>query len=348
MKNDIYTMLNDADINLEQYEKEDFNDIERKNLKAKFRKSINSKKSYKRNIAVAAAVTLVLTVGILGGNAEVYATRVSNIIGRDIGSLLGIQKNLDEYKTVVNKAVTDKGITVKLNEVILDGNQLIVSSNISSNEKLEGGRSWMPFFTVYVNGKKASNAADGSGKVVDDYTTEEVMTYHLDRVDLSGDLNIKILCKSMLLDDKEKKGTWSFEFKTNGDQLKVDTREMALNNKFTLENGKEYTLSKYTDNALGEKIYASTSTANSKTKSAYDIVLKGNDDLGNKISFYMNYDTENETLFRTEKIDGGINKNAKTLTLTPYAAKYPEKSGRMDGEYKKAGDKFTIDLSKLK
>lgn len=141
MKNDIYTMLNDAYINLEQYKKDDFNDIEKKNLKVKFRKSINSKKLYKRNIAVAAAVALVLTVGILGSNASVYATRVSNIIGRDIGSLLGIQKNLDEYKTVVNKSVTNKGITVKLNEVILDGNQLNVSYNISSNEKLEDGRS---------------------------------------------------------------------------------------------------------------------------------------------------------------------------------------------------------------
>lgn len=344
MKNDIYTMLNDANINLEQYEKEDFNHIERKNLKAKFRKSINSKKSYKRNIAVAAAVALVLIVGIIGSNADVYATRVSNIIGRDIGSLLGIQKNLDEYKTVVNKDITDKGITVKLNEVILDENQLTVSYNISSNEKLEGGRSWMPFFTVYVNGKKASNGADGSDKIVDDYTTEGVMTYHLDKVDLSGDLNIKILCKSMILDDKEKKGTWSFEFKTNGDQLKIDTREMALNNKFTLENGKEYTLSKYTDNALGQKIYASTSTANLITKSAYDIELRGYDDLGNKVSFYMNYDIKNEALFEA----GQINEGARTLTLTPYAAKYPEKSGRMDGEYKKVGDKFTIDLSKLK
>ncbi|WP_027626150.1 DUF4179 domain-containing protein [Clostridium lundense] len=344
MKNDIYTMLNDADINLEQYKKDDFNDIEKKNLKVKFRKSINSKKPYKRNIAVAAAVALVLTVGILGNNAYVYATRVSNIIGRDIGSLLGIQKNLDEYKTVVNKSVTNKGITVKLNEVILDGNQLNVSYNISSNEKLEGGRSWMPFFTVYINGKKASNGAGGSDTIVDDYTTEGVMTYDLDKVNLSGDLNIKILCKSMILDNKEKKGTWSFEFKTNGDQLKIDTREIALNNKFILENGKEYTLTKYTDSALGQKIYASSSTANLKTKSAYDIELRGNDDLGNKVSFYMNYDIKNEALFKTGKINVG----AKTLTLTPYAAKYPEKSGRMDGEYKKVGDKFTIDLSKLK
>lgn len=344
MKNDIYTMLNDANINLEQYEKEEFTDIEKKNIQAQFRKSINKKKHYKRNIAVAVAAALVLTIGILGSNAEVYATRVSNIIGSDLASALGIQKNLDEYKTVVNKTVTDNGISIKLNEVILDGNELKVCYDVSSNEKLKDGRSWMPFNVVYVNGEKASTGSDGTAKNIDDYTTEEVMTYHLEKVNLSGDLNIKILCKAIRLDDKEKKGTWSFEFKTNGNQLRIDTKEMVLNNKFILENGKEYTLSKYKDNALGKKIYASTSTANLKTKAAYDIELRGIDDLGNKVSFYMNYDIKNEALFKT----GKINENAKTLTLTPYAAKYPEKSGRMDGEFKQVGDKFTIDLTQLK
>ena len=35
MKNDIYTMLNDSNINLEDYSKEDFNGIEKKNIKTK-------------------------------------------------------------------------------------------------------------------------------------------------------------------------------------------------------------------------------------------------------------------------------------------------------------------------
>ncbi|WP_312891159.1 DUF4179 domain-containing protein [Clostridium thailandense] len=305
---------------------------------------MNNKKTYKRNIALAAAVVLVITAGIVGSNAEVYATRVSNIIGRDIGSLLGIEKNLDEYKTVVNKTVTDKGITMKLNEVILDGNELTVSYDVSSNEKLKEYSSWMPFNTIYLNGKKASNAAGGSARNIDEYTTEEVMTYTLDKVDLSGDLNVKILCDTIRLGDIEKKGLWSFEFKTNGNQLKTDTKEMTLNNKFMLENGKEYTLTKYIDNALSQKIYASAQETNLKTKSAYAIELRGTDDLGNKVSFYMSYDAKNEALFKT----GKINEKAKTLTLTPYAAKYPEKSGKMDGEYKKVGEKFIIDLSKLK
>ncbi|WP_315167810.1 hypothetical protein [Metaclostridioides mangenotii] len=40
---------------------------------------------------------------------------------------------------------------------------------------------------------------------------------------------------------------------------------------------------------------------------------------------------------------------AKSLTLTPYAVKMPESSGKMPDrcEYKKVGEAFTIDLTKL-
>lgn len=346
MKNDIYTMLNEADINLGHYEKEDFNDMEKKNIKNKFRKSINRRKSYKRNIAAAVAV-LALTVGIFGSTIEVSAlSRVGNIISSDIANFLRIKKNLDEYKTVINKAITDNSITAKLNEVILDGNELTISYSITSNKKLEENESWDASNTIYINGKRASTGAGGIARNIDDYTTQEVMTYDLDKVDLSGDLNIKILCSTMSLNDKEKKGSWNFEFKTNGNQLKIDTKKVLLNSKFTLENGEEYTLKKYTDNAVGEKIYASIS--NFKTKPAYAVDLKGTDDLGNKVEFYVSHGGKDGALFKIERINGSLNKNAKILTLTPYAAKYPEKSGKMDGEYKQVGDKFTIDLSQLK
>jgi len=101
------------------------------------------------------------------------------------------------------------------------------------------------------------------------------------------------------------------------------------------------------DNALGQKIYASIS--NFITKPMYDVKLKGIDDLGNKVEFYVSRGDKEGALFKIENIiDGNLNEKAKTLTLTPYAAKFPDKSGEMNGEYKQVGDKFTIDLSLLK
>lgn len=342
MRNDIYTMLNEADINLDDYKKEKFNDIEKKNIKENFKKSINKKKFYNRKIVAAVAV-VALTVGILGSNVSVsgLATFSSNI-----GAFLGIQENLDEYNTVVNKTVNDNGVTVKLNEVILDGNELNVSYNISSNKKLGKDQSWSDSNVIYVNGKNVNGGAGGGAFNIDDYTTQSVTTYDLGKVDLSGDLNIKISSHGMYLNDKKTRGSWVFKFKTNGEQLKVNTKQILLNKKFSLPNGEKYTLKKYTDNVVGQKVYASIS--NFTAKSTYAVDLKGVDDLGNKVEFYTSHSGKEDALFEIENIDGNLNKNAKILTLTPYAAKYPDKSGRMDGEYKQVGDKFTIDLSQLK
>ncbi|MBZ9606321.1 DUF4179 domain-containing protein [Clostridium estertheticum] len=342
MKNDIYAVLNEADINLDDYKKENFNDIEKKNIKDNFRKSINKKKFYNRKIVAAVAV-VALTVGILGSNVPVAGL---STFSSNIGAFLGIQENLDEYNTVVNKTITDNGVTVKLNEVILDGDELNVSYNISSNKKLEKNQSWFCLNDIYVNGKSVNGGAGGGAFNVDDYTTQTVMAYDLGKVDVSGDLNIKISSHTMNLNDKETKGSWDFNFKTNGDQLKINTKEILLNKKFSLPNGEEYTLKKYTSNAVGQKIYASIS--NFTAKSTYAVDLKGIDDLGNKVTFYASHSDKEGALFKIENIDGNLNKNAKTLTLTPYAAKYPDKSGRMDGESKQVGDKFTIDLSQLK
>lgn len=349
MKNHIYNMLNEASINLDCYEKESSSYIEKKNMKAKFRKSIKKNKNYKRSY-IAAGVILAVIITLfgtnLGGNA---LASVAKIAETDIGKFLGINKKVDEYKTVVNKAVTDNGITVQLNEVVVDGTELMVYCNISSDKKLSQEYFWHAYCSVYVNGKKLYNDKYHIvHKNKDDYTTQEVTSYDLNDNDLSGELNIKISCRNVFTEDIVKEGVWKFEFNTNGEALKADTKEIALNNKFILENGEIYTLEKYTDNSMGQKIYATIS--NPIKESEYEVELSGIDNLGNIVKFMVKLDGKNEVVFKPlniEKIYGNVSNNAKTLTLTPIQAKYAQKVTE-NGEYKIIGDPFTIDLTQLK
>lgn len=358
MKNYIYNMLNEASIDLQEYKEEYFNDIEKKNIKDRFRKSISKKKSYKRNI-IAAGVVLALTVTFVGTNVGVKAlTRALEIAGvEDISSFLRIQNNLDDYKTVINKVITNNGVTVQLNEVILDGDEFTVSYNVTYDKKLsevygekrnEIDDAWHGFNGISINGKALNTGGGGSSRSIDDYTIQSVLTYDIGDLGLSGDLDIKLSCSPVEETGNVNKNSddWGFEFKTNGDQLKIDTKEIALDNKFTLENGTEFSLKKYTSNALGQKIYASI--LNFKMEPMYDVNLKGTDDLGNKVEFYASHSGKENALFKIENINGNLNENAKMLTLTPYAAKYPEQSGKMDVEYKQVGETFTIDLTQLK
>lgn len=138
MKNNIYTLLNDININLDEYKKDDFNDIEKKLIKKNIRKSIKkgSKQRVRRKVIAAAAIMAILA-GMSFGNTGAYAISKINLVSESISSFLGIEKNLEDYNTVIDKAVIDKGVTVKLNEVILDDNELLISTNISSDRILK-------------------------------------------------------------------------------------------------------------------------------------------------------------------------------------------------------------------
>lgn len=346
MKNDIYTMLNDSNINLEDYSKEDFNDIEKKNIKAKFRKSVLKKKTGKRNLVVA-SLFLALTVTFLGTNvgAEGLTTVLALPGVKDIARFLGIQRNLDEYKTVVNKSVTDNGITVQLNEVILDEKELTVSLNTTSDEKIEKDGAFPLYYDVYVNGKRLDIRGAGEVRNIDNHTSQEVIAYNLGSEDFSGNLMIEIAYSTILFNGEEKKGHWNFKFRTNGDALKIDTKEMLLNTKITAENGDTYTVEKYTDNSLGQKIYVSSAF---KMRLMYDLKLRGTDDLGNKVEFGTSRSGKYGDILKLESNNGNLNKDAKILTLIPYGQKSPNGDDEIESEYKQIGEAFTIDLSQLK
>lgn len=347
MGKNIYKMLNEANINIEDYKKEDFNDLEKKRLKNKFRKSINKKRLNKGSIASAVAVLCVASMGLFGTDA---GAQVLAKVSESIASSIGVEKDLDSYNTVVNKCITDNGITIQLNEVILDESQkqLIISDTISSQKDLKEHEVYDTEKTVYINNKKVKFTSEGGGiERIDNYSSQSVYEYDISSlkgVDLSGDLDIKIVYSKVMINyENPQKGKWVFEFKANGDALKIDTKEIKLNNSFTLENGEKIILDKYTSNALGQNIMCKVENFNKNE--SYDVMLKGTDDLGNKVEFYLKRGSKDSIVLEYDNIDRNLDENAKELTLTPYAVKFPEKSGQLSHDFKKVGDEFKISLN---
>ncbi|NOV75971.1 DUF4179 domain-containing protein [Clostridium saccharobutylicum] len=294
---------------------------------------------------------MAILAGMSFGNTGAYAISKINLVSESISSFLGIEKNLEDYNTVIDKAVIDKGVTVKLNEVILDDNELLISTNISSDRILKDYETWDSEMTLYINNKKVKfTGASGGIEKIDDNTTQEVTEYDLDSIknmDLSGDLNIKIVYSKMMVNHADGiNGTWKFEFKTNGDKLKLDTKTVNLDYGFDIENGNKYILEKYTDNDLGQKVYGKI-IDNSDNKEIYSILLKGHDDLGNKVIFDLSRERKDDFMLKYENVlVGNLNEKASKLMLTPYAVRMPEQSGKAPSidEYKKAGDEFTINI----
>lgn len=338
MKKNIYDLLNDVEIDLTEYDQEGFTDIEKKKFKNSYKKSIKKNNIIYKKYASIALIAL-LTIGLLGVNLGGSVWANINMIAFDLANYLGIEKDLDDYKTVVNKSIAKTGVTIQLNEVILDHNQLVVSSTLTSSTKL--GEYYSLDSSIYVNGKKINSGASGSSKLIDEYTAEEVMFHDLED-NFSGDLDIKIVFSDPVINGSTKSGRWVFEFKTNGDELVADTKEILIDYTFALPNGQSISLEKYTSNNLGQKIYFSKSSKDT----SYNMVLKGHDDLGNKVEFFMSRTNGCNGIFNLETIDGNLNENANKLSLTPYTVKLPEQSGKMSHDFKKVGEEFTIDLLK--
>lgn len=349
MSDNIYDMLNDNNIDLEELSKEGFNDFERKQIKNKFKKSINKNKNQKKRI-IGIAIAGAITIAILGsgvGTSVAAAIKLASVdiaaflgINKELESynFLGINKNLEPYKTVVGETRSSNGVSIRLNEVVLNGNELVVSTTTKYEKSDSEVKSISAPGVIFINGKSMAESSRGIGEMKGS-EMQEVMTYNLKDNELKGDLDIKIVYSLVSVDRKEVEiKPCVFEFTTNGDELYASTVEIPINHSFKLENGNIVRLNKYVGNVVDKKIFLSIQNINNSTIT-YNMKFKGYDDFGNKIVFEAIKIGREEGVFLLSTVAGQeINDKATEITLTPYAAVSPMT------DYKAVGEKFTIKI----
>ena len=320
------------------------------------RKSIKSTFNFRKIGSIAAV--LVLSIAVLSQTSfgkNVYAAAQSKVseISYSIGKALRIERNIEPYANVVNQVVENNGIEIKLTDVIIDKDELIFSTIINTNKAVDGLRL---NYDIFINGKKLKNyGASGSSGAIDDSKTLFYETYCIDTkgIDTKENVDIKIvlsdlnyyLCNSegTVIEEKGKiNGKWEFEFTANGSELTANTYILPLEYFFNIDNIK-YVLKEFRYNPVNQKIYG---RIEGNKSSDYDIKLEGQDDLGNSIYFGMSRMSENEFILKYENIHGNLSDEATSITLVPYAVKFPEESGRMNNDYKQVGEEFTIFLNK--
>ena len=69
------------------------------------------------------------------------------------------------------------------------------------------------------------------------------------------------------------------------------------------------------------------------------------DGLGNPVEFLIRHMSDGQGRMEVSTITNGyIHEDASSLTLTPYAVKMPETSGKISNDYQPIGQAFTITL----
>lgn len=357
MKKDIFDMLNDSDINLDDYEREELNDIEKMKMKKFAKKSC--KKKGKSNFVKVAGVCAVLGGGLLITPFGQNVLASVDLPTYELEYLLRRDKEFVDYKTVVKQSVSDNGVTIKLNEVILDEELFRVSSTI----KIENEEKEYSFASgdgiVYINGKKVSGGGGGSLEEIEKNTFISMYDHHVNlyKIDLSKPLDVKIKIRDVYIhEDKDSevqenekvnseresiKGNWDFEFTVDPSEIIGDTKIVQTDLKIEGEEG-YFTIDKFTGNKIGEKLYV---TFGDRSFLNHIVQFVGTDNLGNKIKFGLRYRENEKALFESTNLEGyGISDDATEITLQPEFMEYPEQSGEMLDDYIKFGEPFTIKI----
>ena len=202
-------------------------------------------------------------------------------------------------------------------------------------------------YDVFINGKRVSSSRSGTMGPIDESKNLYFAADYIDvkNIDTSSDVDIRIKIDEINyhLKDKEEsiKGNWEFEFTANGGELSANTNVIPVEYQFAID-GTQYSLNEYRYNPVSQKI---TGEIKSKERNNYDIELRGSDNLGNEVVFYLSRSSKDEMVFKYEDIKGDLSDDIESISLTPYAVKFPEKSGRMNSDFKQVGEEFTIYLN---
>ena len=353
----IYTLLNEMEINIDDYEKEMLSDIEKQNLKSSFKKNLKKKFNFKKLGTVAAA--LLISIGIFSQTTigkSVYANAESKIseISYSIGKSLGLKKNIEPYTNIVGETREDKGIEVKLNEVVIDKDELIFSTIVCMDKTVDR----LDFdFDIYIDGKKTDRPGGGGDFEKIDHSENiffNIAYTDIKEIDTTKNMDIKIVLNNLNYNIGTSMdnivGKWVFEFNANGAELAKNTYAFPLNYSFNIGN-KNYILEEFRSNLMGQKIFGKI-----ENDSEYHyIVLEGYDDLGNKVGFFPTSESRDNDLnltnlvFEYDDNYGVLSDEAKYITLIPYASKPVPIGGNEDDpkyDSKPVGEEFTIFLDK--
>lgn len=191
---------------------EEVPDVQRERIKKALKKRIKGS-SRTRSLKYAFAAAAVGVVCLIG------ASSISPAFAKNIpvvGSIIqffndktGAQGDYAEYSQMVNKSVTDSGITFTIKEALADDSRFIISYTIKSGKKINNLEVFNLDEFIKLNNKPVT--ALGSGKIerfIDEHTYVASEEIDIDTLDLPGRFNVDINVNEIM----DVRGSWNFAF----------------------------------------------------------------------------------------------------------------------------------------
>lgn len=324
-------------------------------------------KLYRRKIVQAAAIILIFIAA--AGNSQVQAA-IKRFTTK-IGEMFWFSKDLSAYTEIINQTQTKNGISLTINEVILDDYGLIVSVKTDYGDRRESPYLWINDEKTLINGQRYQSISSIVGGQMDlealgeyEMDTDTVLVQEYEDIELpDGEVEVHLVLEAgeqvPIFQEGRSEGSTEFvyDFSITAEQLKAQTVQKEVNMEIPGVDGCSLILKELVMNDLRSRIVVSGVESMDwwdRWSSEYEVKLKGQDSFGNPVSFGLvgaAFSSENELWFETSFFgdyeDAAVadedsfqmsvpDKNCTYLDLQLYQRKLlwdPETAEKVDDEY---------------
>ena len=366
---DLYDLLSEIDMDVVDIDPVEVSEFERENGKRKLMDSIKSDKrkrtlKYLRKSLIGLAASICII--IIFANSDIGAMALEKIHQILFVDFKKVETVVKEDGAKVMASDSKNGYTIQIDNILLNKNEFVINWTLISDNKLMNNVTTIPDGSkIYINGKFITEYSAGDSEKCDDHTMKYTFFHGfddtIDKNIFNGELNIKIIWDKIynFVDEEqnvsdsnfeeEVSGPWILNFKVNAEEIKLKDNIKEISEEFKLDNDTKFYLNKYVINQLEARIEAKTTNSEGISISEnkfYDVRLRGKDDSGNNVEFYLSGYDNNYGTFIVDSNDYNKVKNAKYLKLTPYGSVTEGDWSANEEDLKKLGDEFTIDLLK--
>lgn len=214
------------------------NDLRKKKLRKNLLKQVKGKNSIKnfRYKVAAVAVIVILSIGLaipaVAKSVSVLKSMIQTLSNKDDDN--GVY---ERYSKIINKSVTDNGITFTINEVLCDEKTMMISYTIKSENNIKsivrstkdvyensrvGDAAFFISNYLTIDGKKSFGGGpiSGNDKFIDEHTyvNSEVIDFYNE--ELPDVLNVDLDIKNIFKID----GSWKFKFSVSKKEMLKDSK----------------------------------------------------------------------------------------------------------------------------
>ncbi|APH14881.1 hypothetical protein NPD5_395 [Clostridium sporogenes] len=326
---DILELFNYINIDKDEEENLDLNmdNLRRKKLKKNLLKQVKGKRTRKSFKHKAIAASLIIAAALISVNIPAFAKNISefkSVIQALVGYGVPKEGEYEKYSNSINKSVTDKGITLTINEVVCDDTELMIAYTIKTQDNIkkivkEVKEATGIYFSlaqyIKIDGKEPSGGSSSDGKHLDSNTYINSDSIDIGDMKFKNKFNVNLNVNNIY----GVKGNWNFKFSLSKDEISKHINVFKSNKKVNFNDALvnvekvSFTPINTTITVTG-KFKDKSQEASKKRQEAFKKEMAAGQNLYGYDEWFVFDDKGNEITLKGSTSDGGQNASSKDFT----------------------------------